>query len=90
MSKRSGLSRIEDLKRGFIDIGRFRYMLRKHDMEPWRNRTCPICNFGFGKEPSYYFMSYAIHNDCSFTPAFEKWAEEFYDEEIPSVDEDIS
>src|SRR5260221_2158157 len=87
MSKRSGLSRWEDLRRWFVDVGRYRYILHKFDMEPWLDKTCPICNLGFDKEPTYYYESYPIHNTCSYnnelgesTPEFEAWANKLADE----------
>lgn len=77
MSKRSGLSRLQDLKRGFVDIGRYRYILHKFDMETWKDQTCPICEKGFEKEPTYYMNYFAIHNDCADSPAFDLWIESF-------------
>ena len=74
MSKRSGLSRLEDLKRGFVDIGRYRYILHKFDMETWRDKICPVCNKGFSGEPRYYFNSHAIHWDtCTSGVRWERW-----------------
>lgn len=82
MSKRSGLSRLEDLKRRFVDIGRYRYILHKIDMEDWRDRICPVCKFGFAGPPQYFMSIYAIHNDCALTPAYEAWIQEtFYSDE---------
>lgn len=86
MSKRSGLSRFQDLKRGFVDIGRYRYILHKFDMETWRDKTCPICGEGFTKEPNYYFMSFAIHTtlsggkECGIGPEWETWVAKITDE----------
>lgn len=79
MSKRSGLSRWEDLKRKFVDVGRHRYILHKIDMESWRDKTCPVCHKGFMKEPQFYFNSYGIHDECSFTPAYDMWVQGEYD-----------
>lgn len=80
MSKRSRLSRWQDLKRGFVDIGRYRYILYKIDMETWRNRVCPICKISFTEEPNYYFSSYAIHTSCTDKPEYEIWLIEQYKE----------
>lgn len=69
MSKRSGLSRWGDLKRGFIDVGRHRYILHKFDMEPWRNKTCYGCEGAFTEEPRYSFAGFPMHwsddKDCT-------------------------
>jgi hypothetical protein len=73
MSKRSGMSRLEDLRHKFIDVGRHRYILHKIDMEPWLDKTCPICNKGFTEDPRFSFMSYAIHFGCWESPAFAEW-----------------
>lgn len=81
MSKRSGLSFLEELKRGWIDIGRYRYMFRKIDMETWRDKICPICEKGFTEEVRYFFMSYAIHNKCADTEEFNSWTQKFYEED---------
>lgn len=77
MSKRSGLSRLEDLKRGFIDIGRYRYILHKIDMEVWRNQPCPQCKKDFTEEPTCYFDGMGIHWDCS-----DDFIQQYYDEEM--------
>jgi hypothetical protein len=81
MSKRSGLSRLEDLKRGFIDIGRYRHIYHKIDMETWRDKTCPICGQGFTEEPRTSFMSHSMHNGCSWGPEFDKWFAKWYEAE---------
>jgi hypothetical protein len=49
-------------------------------MEPWRDKLCPVCNFGFGKEPTFYMDNFPIHNDCSFTEAYDKWMTKRYKE----------
>lgn len=92
MSKRSGLSRLEDLKRWFVDVGRYPYTLHKIDMERWRDYFCPVCGEGFDfvKEPNYRFMSWYIHTeqfpntrgeDCSVGPVWDSWLSDFYDQE---------
>ncbi len=81
MSKRSGMSRLEDLKRGFIDIGRYRYIYHKIDMEPWSGEVCPICEQEFTEEPKMHFMSYDMHGHCSFGTDFDKWYEKWYENE---------
>lgn len=81
MSKRSGLSRLEDLKRHFVDIGRYRYLLNKFDMETWRDKTCPICNKGFAKEITYFFMSQGMHNECVDTEEFQTFVQKHYDDQ---------
>lgn len=81
MSKRSGLSRLQDLKRGFVDVGRYRYILHKIDMETWRDKICPICRKGFSKEIGYFFMSYGVHDECYGTPEFNTWADKFYEDD---------
>jgi len=73
MSKRSGLSLLEELKRGWIDIGRYRYMFRKIDMETWRDKICPICNKGFTSEPNFSYESYSMHWGCYDSDKGEKW-----------------
>lgn len=75
MSKRSGLSRWEDLKRWFIDVGRYRYILHKFDMERWRDTPCPSCGIAFTEEPRYYAMGIGLHweEDCT-----EKFWNDFY------------
>lgn len=78
MSKRSHLSLLGDLQRGFLDIGRYRYILHKIDMEPWRGKFCPICNKEFTEEPRFRFMSYDMHIDCTFTPAYDVWMNDWY------------
>jgi hypothetical protein len=78
MSKRSNMSRIEDLKRGFVDIGRYRYILHKFDMESWRGKVCPICNISFTEEPRFHFSSYSMHLDCTFTPEYDVWMNQWY------------
>ena len=70
MSKRSKMSRWQDLKRGFIDIGRYRYVFHKFDMERWRDYFCPECGGGFTEEPGFYFESKAIHDGCWETYLF--------------------
>ena len=80
MSKRSGLSRLEDLKRGFVDIGRYRYILHKFDMEIWRNATCPICGNGFSSEPKFSYESRSMHFDCYLSDEGHEWANKHYEE----------
>lgn len=80
VSKRSGMSRIQDLRRKFVDIGRYRYILHKFDMEPWLDKTCPICHKAFTKEPNFYFMGIPVHSDCSMTDAYDVWLEAKYNE----------
>lgn len=91
MSKRSGLSRLEDLKRWFIDVGRYRYILHKIDMEPWQNQNCPVCGEGFTSAPNFFMSSYPIHTEqcqnskgeeCYFTHAYYEWVQKtFYSDE---------
>lgn len=78
MSKRSHMSRWEDLKRWFVDVGRHRYILHKIDMEPWRDQTCPICNNGFIKEPRFYYEGKPIHSECADGPAWQLWVDAMY------------
>ncbi len=86
MSKRSGMSRIEDLRRWFVDLGRYRYILHKIDMEPWRDKFCPVCGEGFTSEPGLYFMNYAIHytnsrgEECSYGVQYDAWLSAKYAE----------
>jgi len=70
-----------DLKRKFVNIGRYRYLLHKVDMEPWRDRVCPVCEKAFESEPHYYMNSRGIHNTCTFTPAYDAWVSSFDDED---------
>lgn len=72
MSKRSGMSRWEDLKRWFIDIGRYRWILHCFDMEPWRNSPCPQCGIAFTEEPRNSFMGTNLHSEC-FSPYMDQW-----------------
>jgi hypothetical protein len=65
MSKRSGMSRLEDLRHWFVDTGRYRYVLHKFDMEPWRNQRCSGCGEGFASDPRLTYSIYPMHNmDC--------------------------
>lgn len=80
MSKRSGLSRLEDLKRHFIDIGRYRYILHKFDMETWRDKICPICSRGFTGEPNFSYESISIHWDCFDSDEGQDWVNKHNDE----------
>ncbi len=80
MSKRSSLSRLEDLKRGFVDVGRFRYILHKIDMEPWRDKICPICNKGFVEDPRNKYENFDIHPGCVLTDAYDMWVQAHYEE----------
>jgi hypothetical protein len=78
MSKRSGMSRLEDLKRWFVDVGRHRYILQKVDMEVWRNFTCPICGEGFTKDPGYMANGNYMHSEHIGTLAHTKWWSDLY------------
>jgi hypothetical protein len=65
MSKRSNMSRLGDLRHGFVDVGRSRYILHKFDMEPWRDQRCAGCGEGFTEEPRLTYSIYPMHNlDC--------------------------
>lgn len=69
-----------DWHRKFLDVGRYRYRFLKIDMEPWRDRTCPICEQEFTSEPRFYFMSHAIHwETCAEGEKYEEWLQQFYD-----------
>lgn len=83
MSKRSGMSRWENLKRWFIDVGRYRFIIHRFDMEPWRKQFCPICGEGFKSAPQTYMNSYAIHNDCWESPHYDVWVNKVFDELYP-------
>lgn len=80
MSKRSGLSRFEDLKRGFVDVGRYRYILHKFDMETWRDKTCYGCGKGFSADPHLTYNSYAVHNVDCMNKAAERLRKEYPEE----------
>jgi hypothetical protein len=80
MSRRSHLSLLGELKRGFIDIGRYRYMFNKFDMETWRDKTCPICNKGFTSEVTFTYESFPMHFDCYISDEGREWVQKHYDE----------
>ena len=83
MSKRSHMSRWEDLKHWFIDVGRHRYILHKFDMEPWREKVCYGCGGPFTEEPRYSFASNSMHwsntKDCTDIGT-QRWYAEHDDE----------
>jgi hypothetical protein len=67
-----------NLKKRYIDIGRYRLILHKFDMEPWREQICPICTKGFSEAPKFFYESTPIHSACASTEEYSTWATHRY------------